>query len=116
MVKERDIGTLCDSAINNVSRFIRAQQSEGPFVVTGYDQDEWVRAQQYQQASLEEVASLWVSLNRSVLRVVSRLPEGKETQACLLPDGKQVTLAWLIKDYVAHMEHHLAQIFAEPLL
>lgn len=33
----------------------------------------------------------------------------------MLPDGTQATLGFLIEDYLAHLEHHLNQVFAEQI-
>jgi len=112
------LGHLCDSAINNVSRFIQLQQnrittdSENPPSITPYNQNYWVDAQQYNNAPIEDVIRLWYSLNRTVLRVITHLSQPSLDVPCKLPDGQIVTLEWLIQDYVAHMEHHLHQIFS----
>ncbi|MCC6727157.1 MAG: cupin domain-containing protein [Saprospiraceae bacterium] len=33
----------------------------------------------------------------------------------VLPDGKPATLAFLVSDYLAHLEHHLEQIFSRKI-
>lgn len=106
------LGHLCDSAVNNLSCFIQAQSRPEPLVVTSYNQETWVEAQQYISAPVENVVNLWVSLNQSVIRVVSHMPAAGLARSCQLPDGGTVTLEWLIRDYLRHMEHHLGQIFA----
>ncbi|MDP4097098.1 DinB family protein [Paenibacillus sp. P96] len=110
------LGHLCDSAINNVTRFIQAQYVGGTFAVTPYDQEQWVAKQNYQQASIDEVITLWVSLNRSIVRVIASLPrETASSQAVELPNGEIKTLEWLIEDYLEHMKHHLTQILPSLL-
>ena len=42
------IGHLIDSASNNHGRFVRAQLQDD-LIFAGYDQEEWVRAQRYQE-------------------------------------------------------------------
>ncbi|WP_158081594.1 DinB family protein [Paenibacillus selenitireducens] len=81
--------------------------------ITPYNQDIWVETQQYVVAPPEDVIGLWISLNQSIVRVVSNLPAASLSRDCQLPDGTRVTLEWLIQDYVEHMEHHLEQIFAD---
>lgn len=112
------LGHLCDSALNNVSRFIQLQQSgiandsANPPSITPYNQNQWVDAQQYNNAPIEDVIRLWFSLNQAILRVIAHLSQPSLDVRCKLPDGQIVTLEWLIQDYVAHMEHHLHQIFS----
>ena len=73
----------------------------------------WVDSQGYFDASIDEILSLWISLNRSIVRVISRLPREKYFYTCVTSNGDVVTLEWLISDYLQHMEHHLQQIFME---
>ncbi|MFC3747398.1 DinB family protein [Paenibacillus sp. GCM10012306] len=107
------LGHLCDSAINNVSRFIRISYEPQPLVVFAYEQNHWVDAQRYNQASVEEVLSLWISLNQSILRVISDLKPAQLSLSCKLPNGDNVTLQWLVEDYLNHIVHHLKQIFPD---
>src|SRR5205085_10291681 len=52
------IGHLIDSAINNHNRFVRAQLKDD-LMFEGYEQDDWVRVQHYQDASWRELIALW---------------------------------------------------------
>lgn len=105
------LGHVCDSAINNLNRFVSIQGQSEPLVIASYNQNVWVEAGRYNEASAEEIMALWVSLNQSVLRVVSGLSASVLSHLCRLPDGTEVTLEWLIGDYVDHLKHHLEQIF-----
>lgn len=105
------LGHLCDSAIHNLIRFIDAQHTSGRYTVDSYNQDAWVSAQRYETATVEEVLALWKSVNLSILRVVSIIPEETlSSSQVLLPGGEIRTLLWLVDDYVEHMDHHLRQI------
>lgn len=110
------LGHLCDSAIHNLSRFIQIQDQAEPMSIIPYKQERWVEAMQYAKASPEEVIGLWLSLNQSVVRVISNLPPASLSRACQLADGSMVTLEWLIEDYLAHMKHHLQQLLPDGLL
>ena len=44
--KKEILGHLIDSAENNIQRFVRVQYENEPFIF--YEQDEWVRIQDYQ--------------------------------------------------------------------
>ncbi|KQL48464.1 hypothetical protein AN963_01235 [Brevibacillus choshinensis] len=103
------LGHLCDSAINNLGRFIRAQ-TEQPYHIVPYKQNEWVSNQAYQERPVEEIVQLWIGLNQSVLHVMKTMPPDKGQHRCEVPDGTTVTLEWLMADYVDHLEHHLGQI------
>ncbi|MCJ8014549.1 DinB family protein [Paenibacillus sp. KQZ6P-2] len=113
--KKEILGHLCDSALNNLQRFIRAQYEEQPQTVIKYAQDEWVRLMGYQELPLEHVLSLWVSLNTQVAAIIKNIPEEKLQSTYPFSDGKHVTLEWMIRDYVDHLEHHLRQIFGKEI-
>lgn len=108
--KKEIMGHLCDSAINNLSRFIKVQTEKQPFEVVRYEQDQWVKLQNYQEVDIDVILQLWRSLNLAMIRVISGIPEEKIGYVCNLY-GDVVTLKWMIQDYVEHMEHHLGKIF-----
>jgi hypothetical protein len=125
--KKEILGHLCDSAINNLSRFIRAQFEPKPFAVNRYDQDVWVKACAYQQVPQEDILALWISLNRQIVNVIKQYTAEMLAYECYLDGGEfsnytaaeksgynstggKRTMYWLIDDYAAHMEYHLRQI------
>ncbi|GGE58815.1 DinB family protein [Priestia taiwanensis] len=106
------LGHLCDSAVNNLTRFIKIQYEAQPFILTTYKQEEWVDLQGYEDMPIEEIVQLWCSLNRKIVRAIGKIPSEKLAYQSVTSDGELVTLEWLIEDYVAHMEQHLKkQIF-----
>jgi DinB superfamily len=116
------VGHLIDSASNNHRRFVEAQGRDD-LVFSGYAQDAWVQLQRYQDAPLPELVALWAALNRHLVHVVRTTPvevlERPRARHNLdelawrpVPKGQPVTLAWFVRDYVEHLEHHLAQIRA----
>ena len=117
------LGHLVDSAANNHQRFVRAQFTDD-LVFPGYEQEEWVNAQEYRDESWPDLIQLWSSYNLHLLHVFSAIPETVLTKsrerhnldeiAFKLPPANQpATLEYLIRDYVDHLRHHLNQIFAE---
>jgi DinB superfamily len=107
------IGHLIDSATNNHQRFIRAQETDsynGP----GYTQDHWIAVQGYQESSWEEIVALWRAYNRHLARVIERIPESRRATICTIGSDAPVTLGFLVRDYVGHLRHHLAQAGALP--
>ncbi len=114
------VGHLVDSASNNHGRFVRAALGD-PMVFAGYDQDRWVEVQRYADAPWPALLELWVALNLHLARVVDAVP----AEACERPRaehnlheiawespraGEPVTLAFFLRDYVHHLQHHLRQI------
>ena len=114
------IGHLVDSASNNHGRFVRAQLSDDLFF-PGYDQAAWVSVQQYSAADWSELIALWRTFNSHIAHIVERIPQDVATQPRAyhnldeiawktVPREQPATLEYFVRDYVAHMKHHLAQI------
>lgn len=107
--KKEVMGHLIDSAANNLQRFIRGQYEESPVIF--YDQNQWVNLQDYQAEDSAAIITLWEVNNRHLARVIAKIPESSLSRMCIGKDGKPLTLAFLIQDYLTHLEHHLDQIF-----
>jgi DinB superfamily len=114
------IGHLIDSAANNHQRFVRAQFTDD-LIFSGYEQEGWVRVQDYQGEPWAELVQLWKLYNQHILHLMTRVPE--ETRLKLryqhnlhqiasenLSEKEPVTLDWFMRDYVDHMKKHLGQI------
>jgi len=117
------IGHLIDSAANNHARFVLAQLKDD-LLFPGYEQDGWVRVQQYQKASWPQLVELWRAYNLHLLHVMSCAAPEKLANRCTqhslqtiafetVRESEPVTLEYLMKDYVVHLKHHLSQIFGE---
>jgi hypothetical protein len=109
--KKEILGHLCDSSLTNLQRFVRAQYQSQPYTVLKYDQNQWVELMDYQNLPTEHILNLWVILNKQVVGVITNISEDRLLYSCEIGEEKFVTLEWLIKDYVEHIEHHLEQIF-----
>ena len=114
------IGHLVDSASNNHGRFVRAQLTDDLFF-PGYDQAAWVSVQQYSAADWSELIALWRTFNAHIAHVVEHIPQDVATRPRAyhnldeiawktVPREQPATLEYFVRDYVAHMKHHLAQI------
>jgi hypothetical protein len=108
--KQEILGHLCDSAINNISRIVKAPSAEQPFVIQKYEQDEWVKNNNYREQHINDVIDLWKALNRQFITAALNIPNEKLSMKCDLGNGETITLQYLIEDYLAHMKHHLGQI------
>jgi mannose-6-phosphate isomerase-like protein (cupin superfamily) len=106
------LGHLCDSALHNWQRFCLAQHTDGDLRHTGYQQEILVKENNWQGQATAEIVQLWASLNAQIVAVLKNLPKEKLVQAIVLPNGEPATLAFLIEDYLVHLEHHLAQVFS----
>lgn len=102
------LGHLIDSAANNHQRFVRVQFEDTPFIV--YDQDNWNINSRYQSMDSAHVIAFWEAYNRHLIEVIKRIPEENYLRTCKTNEPEPVTLLWLVKDYVKHLEYHLRQI------
>jgi hypothetical protein len=114
------IGHLIDSASNNHQRFVRAQFTDD-LVFAGYEQEGWVRSQNYQGEDWAELLQLWKAYNQHILHLISVMPDEARTKlrhkhnlhqiaSDSLSEDEPVTLDWFIRDYLEHMKKHLKQI------
>jgi len=106
--KKEILGHLIDSAANNHQRFMRLQL-QAEISPPGYDQDDWVRLNRYQQRTWNEIVTLWSAYNRHLAAVIESLDDSALGHVWHAPDG-DVTLEFIASDYVRHLQHHLAQI------
>jgi hypothetical protein len=113
------VGHLIDSAANNHGRFVRAQLQDD-MVFPGYDQDAWVRVQSYQDRSWSDLVALWRAYNRHIAFVMESADPDAVTRARTshnldelawkaVQRTESTTLDYFMRDYVAHLEHHLRQ-------
>jgi len=113
------VGHLIDSAANNHRRFVEAQLQD-TLTFPGYAQDAWVTGQRYQEAAWPSLVALWASYNDHLVHVVRAIPPAVLQQPRPahnldelgwrpVPRSEPATLGYLIEDYVAHLEHHVAQ-------
>ncbi len=117
------IGHLIDSAANNHQRFVRAQCSDD-LVFPGYEQEQWVRLQRYGEESWEHLVQLWKHYNFHLLHLMSSTEEAplRKLRARhnlhqiawkAVAEQEPVTLEYFMRDYVAHLKHHVSQILGE---
>jgi hypothetical protein len=114
------VGHLIDSASNNHQRFVRARWQDD-LVFSGYEQDRWVDAQEYQSAPCHELVTLWQEYNRHLARVMASTPpavlfreHARHNLDAIawrpVPPTATTTLDFFMSDYVEHLHHHVAQI------
>ena len=103
------VGHLIDSASNNHQRFVRGQLASGQDF-PGYEQEQWVRIQDYKSARWPDLIDLWRAYNTHLLHVAVCMSEEGKRATCRVGGGAEVTLAGLFVAYVDHLEHHLGKM------
>jgi hypothetical protein len=117
------VGHLIDSAANNHARFVRAQLQDD-MVFDGYDQARWVEVQRYRERSWTDLVGLWQAYNLHIASVMEaadpavvarpRVRHNLDRIAMTAVSAAEpATLDFFMRDYVAHLEHHLRQALPE---
>jgi hypothetical protein len=109
--KKEILGHLIASATNNHHRIVRGQQERRPRI--SYDNQVWNEGNHFQKMPGEQVISFWLAYNRHLLELIKHIPESKlinEVETGEEGDKNIVTLAFIIEDYLNHLEYHLHQL------
>ena len=106
--KKEILGHLIDSAANNHQRFVRLQNEDG-LVLPAYQQNNWVRTQNYAAREWRDLVDFWLAYNRHLVHVLRHADARAAGHIWKAPSG-DATLAFLIEDYLRHLRHHLEQI------
>lgn len=109
--KKEVIGHLIDSGQNNLRRFIVGQYESNPPKIV-YEQDFWVKANDYQKMKGKDVIELWRLVNIQIANTLLEMDNKNYTKTCdTSKDTEQLrTLEWLAVDYIKHLKHHLNQV------
>jgi hypothetical protein len=107
--KKEILGHLVDSATNNHHRFVRAQQAE-ELVFPQYEQEDWVRLQDYNSTSWESLIELWRLYNHHLAHVIRHISADRLGVICRIGPHEPVTLGYLVEDYLVHLKNHLRQL------
>jgi hypothetical protein len=121
--KKEIIGHLVDSAYNNHRRFLLAPDMKA-YIFEGYNQNEWVIRNGYQQKEVKDLLRFLIAINRHFLELLEGMSFDLLTQKTqehnfhvvgMLPvmEGESKSLSYFFYDYLHHMEHHLKQIFPD---
>src|SRR5262245_46144356 len=103
------LGHLIDSALNNHQRIVRALLA-GELTFPDYDGDAWVAAQAYRERPWLALINLWAHLNGQLAHVIGRIPGERLAARCTIGSAEAVTLEHIVRGYLSHLQHHLAQI------
>ncbi|MBD0404894.1 DinB family protein [Flammeovirga sp. EKP202] len=108
--KKEILGHLIDSGVNNLQRFTEIQFENKPFKIVSYNQDELVKANDYQNADIMELLVFWKAINNRIKIIMEKQTSETLAYPILLGNEEVKDLEFLMKDYVVHLEHHLHQI------
>jgi hypothetical protein len=72
----------------------------------GYQQEGWVAVQHYADRQWDEVFTLWRVLNLHFVHVIAHVNKEHLGHVWRF-EGKDLTLGFIIEDYIAHLRHHL---------
>ena len=107
--RKQVLGHLIDSAANNHQRFVRLQLV--PRIdLPGYDGDGWVRVQRYQERPWAELINLWLAYNVQLGELIRSVDQKTLHHVWHTPNGEDLTLEFLMRDYLVHLRHHIDQI------
>jgi hypothetical protein len=108
--RKQVLGHLCDSAVNNHNRFVRASLQDeysGPT----YEQQAWVDRLGWAEVPWMDLLRYWRTYNEVLTHLVARIPIDKYPVQCVIIGyDREFTLESLIVDYLDHMSHHVEQI------
>jgi hypothetical protein len=121
--KKETLGHLIDSAYNNHWRFMRATE-KNDLIFPGYNQDKWVRRNDYQNRPTSDLILTWEVVNAHICELIVRIPEDvlnrKTTKhnfdlICMhyIQKEESSSLSYLVWDYIDHLEHHISQIIPD---
>lgn len=109
--KKEILGHLIDSASNNHQRFVRAAQNiAGDFPT--YNQNRWVEVQKYNDRNWDDLIELFSNYNLHLSHVIDCLPPEALNNNCNIGKEDHVSLEFVIRDYLRHLEHHIEKILA----
>lgn len=117
------VGHLIDSATNNHRRIVIGALKDD-LIFEGYQQESWVRVQNYQNREWVKLVTTWANYNLHIARTIDELPvkilltkrarhNFHEILWKPVPAKSPSTLNYLIKDYIGHLEHHVQQILPD---
>lgn len=106
--RKQILGHLCDSAVNNHVRIVRAIL-DGKYEGPEYEQERWVELHGYAELSWRELFELWRLENRLLGCVIANAPASALDASVKIGEAEMNLSAW-IEDYLAHLVHHLEQI------
>jgi hypothetical protein len=109
--RKEALGHLIDWASTHHQWFARVL-TEPRLSAHSYPQEEWVSAQEYRTVPWRRLVRAWLSINRLLTHVASRIPEAKLTVPCRIGIDPVKPFIEIVQRYIEHHEDLLGQILA----
>lgn len=100
-------GHLVDSAANNYQRFVRLQETDR-LVFPGYNYN-WIEIIKYNSYPYIQIVELWKQYNLLLCHLFENISDSNLKNIWII-DDQELTLQFLITDYIDHLEIHLKQL------
>lgn len=113
--RKQELGHLIDSATNNHTRFVVIALQDG-YKGSSYDPDGWVAMHGYAEMPWSTIVDFWYHYNSILAGLVARIPDSRLETTCEVGSSGTITLGFLIKDYVLHMQHHIDQLLGREVI
>jgi hypothetical protein len=107
--RKQILGHLIDSAANNHQRFVRGQLAR-ELVIAGYEQEQWVETERFQDREWNDLVQLWLAYNKHLLHLMTHVPQNHLDASIRIDCEAPQSLEFVMIDYVRHMNHHLEQM------
>jgi hypothetical protein len=103
------LGHLIDWATAHHNWFALALTEANVFG-TAYPSRDLASAQQYSECEWRNLVDLWLRMNRLLVHVISKIPEGKTDIPCRIGLDQAIPLSQLVERYIEHSEDVMGQI------
>ena len=106
------VGHLIDSASNNHQRFVRLQFADN-LEFPNYNNEEWLKVQNYQSMKFSELFGLFISFNKLIVNVIKSIDKNCYKNKWIVDwdkKTKSITLEDLVEHYIRHLRNHLEQL------
>lgn len=100
---------LYDADLVAADRMKRIAAMENPLLV-GYDETAFANKLSPHDVSVEDALAGFDAIRRATAAVLRKLPDGAFARTGVHNERGKVTLGELVKDYIKHLDHHLAFI------
>jgi hypothetical protein len=107
--RKHELGHLLDSTTNNRVRFAVAAL-QGHYTGPTYDGVGWVELGGYASLPWLELVDLWERMNQALAALIERISVDRLGSLCTIGANAEVSLRFLIDDYILHMQHHLDHV------
>lgn len=111
-LRKEVLGHLVDSACINHVRIVMAA-TQGSFEGPSYDQSAWVALHGYAHTPWPAILDQWRARNTWLAEAVTNISPDQLSAPCKIGSNAAIRLDELIRDYLAHLEHHLTQLIAK---